>query len=63
MCVCDIAYALEMSLPAISHHLRLLRIMGLVKCRREGKMVYYSLRDKHIIRLIEKALEHYAEGR
>ncbi|NLW08092.1 MAG: winged helix-turn-helix transcriptional regulator [Clostridia bacterium] len=63
LCVCDIAGILEMSLPAISHHLRLLRTLRLVKHRREGKMVYYSLDDEHILHLIREALEHFAEGR
>lgn len=52
-----------MSLPAISHHLRLLRTLRLVKCRRDGKMVYYSLDDEHILHLIRDALDHFAEGR
>ncbi|HHV63146.1 MAG TPA: helix-turn-helix transcriptional regulator [Firmicutes bacterium] len=61
LCVCDIAQLLEMSLPAISHHLRLLRALRLVKYRREGKMVYYSLDDDHIVNLIRQAQEHFAE--
>lgn len=63
LCVCDIAVVLEMSLPAISHHLRLLKALRLVKYNREGKMVYYSLDDEHIINLIHQAQEHFAEGR
>ncbi len=63
LCVCDLAATLEMSLPAVSHHLRLLKAMRLVKYRREGKMVYYSLADGHITDLIKVAQEHYEEER
>lgn len=63
LCVCDIAVVLDMSLPAISHHLRLLKAFRLVKYAREGKMVYYSLDDEHIINLIREAQDHFAEGR
>jgi ArsR family transcriptional regulator, lead/cadmium/zinc/bismuth-responsive transcriptional repressor len=63
LCVCDIAAILEMSLPAISHHLRLLKALRLVKYHRDGKMVYYSLDDEHILNMIRQAQEHFAEGR
>lgn len=63
LCVCDIAVILEMSLPAISHHLRLLKALRLVKYRRDGKMVYYSLDDEHIMNMIREAQEHFAEER
>lgn len=63
MCVCDIAAVLEMSLPAVSHHLRLLKLMRLVKHRREGKNVFYSLDDHHIVGLIQLAKEHHDEAR
>lgn len=63
LCVCDMAKILEMSLPAVSHHLRLLKAMRLVRYRREGKMVFYSLDDEHIVNLIREAQEHFAEGR
>lgn len=63
LCVCDIAVILEMSLPAVSHHLRLLKALRLVQYEREGKMVYYSLDDDHILNLIREAQEHFAEGR
>jgi ArsR family transcriptional regulator len=63
LCVCDLADALDLSLPAISHHLRLLKMMRLVKYRREGKMVYYSLADDHVLGLIRIAQEHYEEER
>jgi len=63
LCVCDIASILNMSLPAVSHHLRLLKAFRLVKYAREGRMVYYSLDDDHIINLIREAQEHFAEKR
>lgn len=63
LCVCDLATILEISLPAVSHHLRLLKALRLVKYRREGKMVYYSLDDDHILNLIQEAKEHFAEER
>ena len=63
LCVCDLADILGMTLPAISHHLRLLRTMRLVKYRREGKQAFYSLDDDHIVRLIEVAKQHFAEDR
>ncbi|MGE5396989.1 MAG: ArsR/SmtB family transcription factor [Chitinophagales bacterium] len=63
LCVCDIAVILDMSLPAVSHHLRLLKAFRLVKYAREGKMVYYSLEDEHIINVIREAQNHFAEGR
>ncbi|NLK07137.1 MAG: helix-turn-helix transcriptional regulator [Firmicutes bacterium] len=63
LCVCDLAELLEMSMPAISHHLRLLRTMRLVRYRRAGKQVFYTLDDHHIVNLIRQAQEHYAEER
>lgn len=63
LCVCDLANILGMTLPAVSHHLRLLKAMRLVKYVREGKMVYYSLDDEHIMNLIREAQEHLAEER
>lgn len=62
-CVCDLAEILGITVPAVSHHLRLLRAMRLVRHRRDGKSVYYSLDDHHIIALIRQAQEHYSEGR
>lgn len=63
LCVCDIAEVMEMSLPAVSHHLRLLKALRLVKHRRDGKQVYYSLDDHHIVALIRMAQEHFQEER
>jgi len=61
MCVCDIAQLLNMSLSAISHQLRVLKQAKLVKFRREGKIVYYSLDDDHVSTIIEKGMEHICE--
>ena len=63
LCVCDMAELLDMTLPAISHHLRILKALRLVKYRREGKIVYYTLDDEHIVDLIRTAQEHFDEGR
>ncbi len=57
-CVCDIAELLDMSQSAISHQLRILRDLKLVKYRREGKLVIYSLDDDHVLRLYEQGLDH-----
>jgi DNA-binding transcriptional ArsR family regulator len=62
LCVCDIANLLNMSDSAISHQLRILRNLRLVKYRKEGKMAFYSLDDKHINELLKHGLEHVSEG-
>ena len=61
LCVCDISAILKMSVSAISHQLRILRTMRLVKFHRDGKMVYYSLDDDHIGKLFKVATEHVDE--
>lgn len=61
LCVCDLSVLVGMSQSAISHQLRILRSSNLVKFRREGKVVYYSLADEHIIKLIEMGVEHARE--
>ena len=61
LCVCDIASILNVSVSAVSHQLRSLRNMRLVKYRKESKMVYYSLDDKHISRLFHEGLKHVRE--
>ncbi|WP_123052665.1 metalloregulator ArsR/SmtB family transcription factor [Clostridium sp. JN-1] len=58
LCVCDIAQVLQMSQSSISHQLRILKSAHLVKFRREGKVVYYSLDDEHIFQLFNAGLEH-----
>ena len=63
MCVCDIAALMEMTQPAISHHLKVMRQSELIKYRREGKVVYYSLDDEHIGLLFKTGLEHAREKR
>jgi DNA-binding transcriptional ArsR family regulator len=62
LCVCDIAALINGSQSAISHQLRLLRAAKLVRFRREGKMVYYSLDDDHIRNLFEEGIRHVEEG-
>lgn len=58
LCVYDLSVALELSVSAISHQLRLLKAARLVKHRRAGKNTYYSLDDEHIVSLFTGALEH-----
>lgn len=58
MCVCDIAYLLNMNQSAISHQLRVLKTAGLVKFRKEGKVVYYSLDDDHVKNILDQGLIH-----
>lgn len=61
MCVCDIAALLGMTQSAISHQLRALKNARLVKSRREGKTVFYSLADDHVKTIIDQGLEHVRE--
>src|SRR5258705_9482407 len=61
-CVCDIAAIVGLSESAISHQLRLLRGMRLVRPRRAGRMVFYTLDDQHIVGLFEQGLEHVQES-
>jgi len=61
-CVCDVAELLGLSQSATSHQLRVLRNNGLVKYRREGKMVFYSVHDAHVSELYRQGLEHIDEG-
>jgi ArsR family transcriptional regulator len=61
MCVCDLAVLLNMTKSAISHQLRSLKQTNLVKYRKEGKVVYYSLADYHVKEIFEKGLEHIRE--
>lgn len=58
MCVCDIAYSLKMENSAISHQLRILKTVRLVKFRKDGKCVYYSLDDEHMLTLFDQGLKH-----
>ena len=61
LCVCDIAGLIGLSESAVSHQLRLLRGMRLVRPRRAGRMVFYTLDDQHIVGLFEQGLEHVEE--
>lgn len=58
MCVCDIANVLSMTKSSVSHQLNILRTNNIVKCRKEGKEVYYTLDDEHIREIFEVALSH-----
>lgn len=62
MCVCDIAVLLNMTQSAISHQLRVLKQARLVKSRRDGKVVYYSLDDEHVKAMFEQGLNHIKEN-
>lgn len=61
MCVCCISEVLGMSVSAVSHQLRTLKQANLIKSRREGKNIYYSLDDGHIKMILDVALEHMRE--
>lgn len=61
LCVCDLAVLLGMTKSAVSHQLKALRLSNLVKCRREGQVVYYSLADDHVKDILNIGLEHLYE--
>lgn len=61
LCVCDLSSLLGMTLSAISHQLRILRNLRLVKSRRCGKIVYYSLADNHVFSLLQTGVKHAEE--
>ena len=62
LCVCDLAAVLRLSQSAVSHQLRLLRGMRLVRPRRDGRVVFYSLDDQHIMSLFRQTLQHVEES-
>ena len=62
LCVCDVANIVGSTTATASHHLRLLRNLGLAKYRKEGKLVFYSLDDDHIRQLLHIAFTHQLEG-
>ena len=62
VCVCDLAAVLNMTQSAISHQLNILRRSRLVKCRREGKSVFYSLADDHVRTIVSQGMEHVGES-
>ena len=61
LCVCDLTAVLQMTKSAISHQLRTLRNAGIVKNRKVGKVVYYSLVDEHVRQIVETSLDHINE--
>ncbi|MFN2101999.1 metalloregulator ArsR/SmtB family transcription factor [Finegoldia dalianensis] len=61
LCVCDIAAVMDMSQSAISHQLRVLKQSNIVKTRREGKVVYYSISDDHVKEIFDIAMVHVQE--
>ena len=61
MCVCDLSMLLKMKQPAISQHLKVLRQMRMVRTRRDGKVIYYTLDDEHIRIVLKYGLEHINE--
>lgn len=63
LCVCDVATLMNISVATASHHLRLLRNMGLAKFRKEGKLVFYALDDQHVATLLVQAMAHFQEGK
>lgn len=63
MCVCDLASLFNMTKSAISHQLRILRENNLVKYRREGKVVFYSLADEHVVQILIMGTEHINEAK
>ena len=62
MCVCDICALLKMKQPAVSHQLKNLKLSRVVKARRDGKVIYYSLDDHHIRKVLNLGMEHVREG-
>ncbi len=61
LCVCDIASVAQMSQSAVSHQLRYLKNINIVACRREGKSIFYSLNDSHILHIFGEGLVHISE--
>lgn len=61
MCVCDLTAVLNMNQPAISHQLKILKQNGFVKYRKDGKTVYYSLKDDHVRQIYEQGFLHINE--
>jgi len=63
LCVCEIASVLDMNVSAVSHQLRVLRHAKLVRTRRDGKQIYYTVDDHHVGILFSAGMEHVREGR
>ena len=62
LCVCDVATLIGLSESAVSHQLRLLRNLRLVRARRDGRMMFYALDDQHIVTLFQQGLRHVDEA-
>jgi ArsR family transcriptional regulator len=62
MCVCDLCALLKMKQPAVSHQLKNLKQSRIVKARRDGKVIYYSLDDEHIRKLLNLGMDHVSEA-
>jgi DNA-binding transcriptional ArsR family regulator len=62
LCVCDLSAALDMSQSAVSHQLRTLRDLRLVRWRRQGRQIFYTLDDDHVSDLFRRGLDHVAHG-
>lgn len=62
LCVCDVAALFGITEATASHHLRLLRNMGLARYRKQGKLVFYALDDEHVVNIIQQGLAHFREG-
>lgn len=62
MCVCDLCALLKMKQPAISHQLKNLKLARIIKARRDGKVIYYSLDDDHIRKMLDFGMEHILES-
>jgi ArsR family transcriptional regulator, lead/cadmium/zinc/bismuth-responsive transcriptional repressor len=60
LCVCDLAATIGQSESAVSHQLRVLRLKGLVRVRRAGRLAYYALDDEHVVMLYRQAVDHIA---
>ena len=63
LCVCDLAAAVGVSETSVSHAMRLLRAAGIVRNRRDGRMIYYRLDDAHVRMLLDLSREHFAHAR
>lgn len=61
LCVCDLSHVLGLSLSAVSHQLRMLRNLRLVKYRNEGRMAFYSLDNVHIMKLFKEGIKHISK--
>lgn len=61
MCVCDLCSLLSLKQPTVSHQLKNLKLSKIVKARRDGKVIYYSLEDDHIRKLLDLGMEHIKE--